>query len=138
MWRDLERRAQLRGVPYSKPMQYPVDSQTTVRVGYLAAIEGWCSQFSRCVFEMNFTEARPIGGPGNLEAALTDLDRDPQATIARAHEPDVEEALARDTRAAIERGMFGSPHFLVGEELFWGDDRLEDAIAWCVEGRLAR
>jgi len=138
MWRDLERRAQLRGVPYSNPMQYPVDSQTTVRVGYLAAIEGWCSQFSRCVFEMNFTEARPIGGPGNLEAALTDLDRDPQATIARAHEPDVEEALARDTRAAIERGMFGSPHFLVGEELFWGDDRLEDAIAWCVEGRLAR
>ena len=87
---------------------------------------------------MNFTEARPIGGPGNLEAALTDLDRDPQATIARAHEPDVEEALARDTRAAIERGMFGSLHFLVGEELFWGDDRLEDAIAWCVEGRLAR
>ena len=137
MWRDLERRAQRRGLPYKKPPQYPVDSQKTVRVGYLAALEGWCSQFSRRVFEMNFVEGRAIGGPGNLEAALIDIGKDPEATIRRAHERDTEERLERDTRWAIERGMFGSPHFLVDDELFWGDDRLEDAIEWCTSGRLA-
>src|SRR5262245_5586095 len=42
MWRDLERRALRHGLPYRKPTQYPVDSQRTVRVGYLAAREGWC------------------------------------------------------------------------------------------------
>ena len=137
MWRDLERRAQRRGLPYRKPTQYPVDSQKTVRVGYLAALEGWCSQFSRRVFEMNFVEGRAIGGPGNLEAALTDIGKDAEATIHRAHEKDIEEALERDTRWAMDHGMFGSPHFLVGDELFWGDDRLEDAIEWCISGCLA-
>lgn len=137
MWRDLERRTQLRGLPYRKPPQYPVDSQKTVRVGCLAAQEGWCGPFSRRVFEMNFVEGRAIGAPGNLEAALSDLGKDPQATIRRAHEPDIEQALERDTRSALERGLFGSPHFVVGDELFWGDDRLEDAIEWCVSGRLS-
>lgn len=137
MWRDLERRALGMGLPYKKPSQYPVDSQKTVRVGYLAASEGWCSPFSRRVFEMNFEEGHAIGGAGNLEAALADIGKDVEATIRRAHEADVETALERDTRRAIELGMFGSPHFLVGEELFWGDDRLEDAMEWCISGRLS-
>lgn len=131
MLRDLERRAQQRGLPYQKPVQYPVDSQQTVRVGYLAALEGWCSQFSRRVFEMNFAERRPIGGPGNLEAALQHIGKEPEATIRRAHDADIEKGLEASTQSAITRGMFGSPHFLVDDELFWGDDRLEDAVEWC-------
>jgi 2-hydroxychromene-2-carboxylate isomerase len=98
MWRDLERRAQLHGLAYQKPPQYPVDSQKTVRVGYLAALEGWCSQFSRRVFEMNFVEGRAIGGPGNLEAALADIGKDAEGTIHRAHEKNIEEALERQQR----------------------------------------
>ena len=138
MWRDLERRAQRRGLPYTKPPQYPVDSQSTVRVAYLAALEGWCSEFSRKVFEMNFVEGRSIGGAGNLEAALKEIGKDAQTLIQRAHESDIEEGLKAQTRRAIDLGMFGSPHFRVGDELFWGDDRLEDAIEWCVAGKLSR
>ena len=137
MWRDLERRAQRRGLPYTKPQQYPVNSQSTVRVAFLASLEGWCSEFSRKVFEMNFCEGRVIGGTGNLEAALVELDRDAEVTIQRAHEIDIENGLATQTRRAIDLGMFGSPHFRVGEELFWGDDRLEDAIEWCRSGKLS-
>lgn len=137
MWRDLERRAQRRGLPYVRPSQYPVDSQATVRVACLAAREGWCSQFSRKVFHMNFVEGRPIGGPGNLEAALRESDRDPATVIPRAHEPDVEQELADQTQAAIDIGVFGAPTFRVGQELFWGDDRLEDAIEWSLTGRLS-
>jgi 2-hydroxychromene-2-carboxylate isomerase len=137
MWRDLERRAQRRGLPYAKPPHYPVDSQKTVRVAFLAAREGWCEDFSRAVFQMNFVAGRSIGGPGNLEAALAQIGRDPTRTIERAHEPDFEEGLAAQTRRAIDLGMFGSPNFRVGEELFWGDDRLEDAIEWCLTGQLS-
>lgn len=137
MWRDLERRAQRRGLPYVRPRQYPVDSQSTVRVAYLAAQQGWCSEFSRKVFHMNFVEGRPIGGTGNLEAALDELRRDPVAVVRRAHERDVEEGLARQTQAAIDLGLFGAPNFRVGAELFWGDDRLEDAVEWCLAGRLS-
>src|SRR5262245_48475740 len=90
MWRDLERRARRYGLPYRKPDQYPVDSQRTVRVGCLAALEGWCDRFSRRVFEMNFVEGRSIGMPGNLEAALDDLGKDAEATIQRAHGSDIE------------------------------------------------
>ena len=137
MWRDLERRAQRRGLAYAKPPQYPVDSQRTVRVAYLAAAEGWCSEFSRKIFEMNFVEGRSIGAPGHLEAALSEIHRDPERVIARAHQLDIEEGLAAQTRRAIDLGLFGSPNFRVGDELFWGDDRLEDAIEWCLNGRLA-
>jgi 2-hydroxychromene-2-carboxylate isomerase len=136
MWRDLERRAQRRGLPYAKPPQYPVDTQKTVRVAFLAALEGWCGQFSRKVFEMNFVEGRSIGAPGNLEAALAEAGMDAERIIRRAHEQDIEDGLAAQTRRAIDLGMFGSPHFRVGEELFWGDDRLEDAIEWCGIGTL--
>ena len=137
MWRDLERRAQRRGLPYAKPPQYPVDTQKTVRVAFLAACEGWCGQFSRKVFEMNFVEGRSMGAPGNLETALTEIGMDAERIIGRAHEQDIEDGLAAQTRRAIDLGMFGSPHFRVGEELFWGDDRLEDAVEWCRTGTLS-
>jgi 2-hydroxychromene-2-carboxylate isomerase len=137
MWRDLERRAMRRGLPYAKPSQYPVDTQKTVRVAFLAAREGWCGEFSRKVFEMNFVEGRSMGAPGNLEAALREIGADPERIVQRAHERDVEDGLMAQTRRAIDLGMFGSPHFRVGEELFWGDDRLEDAIEWCRAGTLS-
>lgn len=137
MWRDLERRAQRRGLAYARPPRYPVDSQATVRVAYLAAQEGWCSEFSRQVFHWNFVEGKAIGEPGNLEAALDELDRDPTSVIRRAHERDIEEGLATQTQTAIDIGIFGAPTFRAGNELFWGDDRLEDAMEWCLNGRLS-
>jgi 2-hydroxychromene-2-carboxylate isomerase len=132
MWRDLPRRARHHGVPYRRPVKFPVDTQRTVRVGFLAAREGWCPPFTRRVFEMNFLEGRPIDAPGTLEAAIEHAGKDPQAVIRRAHEPDIEQALAAETRKAAELGIFGSPNFVVEGELFWGDDRLEDAIEWCL------
>jgi 2-hydroxychromene-2-carboxylate isomerase len=72
-----------------------------------------------------------------LEHALTELGREAAQVIRRAYEPDIEEGLAAQTQTALEIGVFGSPTFRVGNELFWGDDRLEDAIEWCLSGRLS-
>lgn len=135
MWRDLERRAGRFGLPYRRPGIYPVDSQRTVRVGLLASHEGWCAEFTRKVLEMNFAEGRPIGSPGQLEAALSELGRDPEATLRQAHGENIERALVEQTTRAAEIGIFGSPTFIVDGEVFWGDDRLEDAVAWATRTR---
>jgi 2-hydroxychromene-2-carboxylate isomerase len=128
MWRDLERRALRYGLPYRRPSQYPVDSLRTVRVALVAAREGWCQAFTEQVFELHWTEDRLIGSDDNLTAALTALGKEPSAVITQAQRPENKEALKAQTQLARDLRIFGAPSFVVGGELFWGDDRLEDAI----------
>ena len=80
---------------------------------------------------------RAIGGAGNLEAALRELGRDAEQVVAQAYQRENEDGLATQTQAAIDLGIFGAPTFKAGAELFWGDDRLEDAIEWCLNGKLS-
>ena len=54
----------------------------------------------------------------------------PMPPCAAANTPENKEALKRQTEAAAARGLFGAPSFTVGDELFWGNDRLEAALAW--------
>ena len=130
MWRDLERRAVRHGLPYRKPAIYPVQWRQTAWVGLVGNKEGWGAAFTRRVFTMNFAEGRPIGIDDNLAEAVRDIGQDPVAVLAKANQPQVESELLAATEEARARKMFGSPHFWVGGELFWGDDRLEEAIQW--------
>jgi len=132
MWRDVERRAARHGLRYKKPSIYPVDSQSTAHVGLLAAREGWCAEFTRLVFHWNFVEGRPIGVEGNLEGILRELGKNPEEVIAKAQSDEIKDAMIRQTDEAKSLGIFGSPSFIIAGELFWGDDRLEDALAWCL------
>lgn len=130
MWRDIERRAKRVGVPYSRPSAYPVNSLLTARVGCIAAAEGWCQPFIEAVFALHWTDNRPIGADDNLDAALGSLGQDPVAIKARAQTPEGKQALKRQTAVAKSLKIFGAPSFVAGDELFWGDDRLEEAIDW--------
>ncbi|HLN49162.1 MAG TPA: DsbA family protein, partial [Steroidobacteraceae bacterium] len=64
--------------------------------------------------------------------------QDPARVLALANSEDAKAALTAETNAARELRIFGSPTFTVGRELFWGDDRLEDAISWSRCGRVER
>jgi 2-hydroxychromene-2-carboxylate isomerase len=64
------------------------------------------------------------------------VSTDPQRVLALANAPEANAALMAETDAAREPGIFGSPTFVVGGELFWGDDRLDDAINWSRHGRV--
>ncbi|TWO64919.1 2-hydroxychromene-2-carboxylate isomerase [Caenimonas sedimenti] len=132
MWRDLERRAHTLGLPYRKPEQYPVNSLQTIRVALVAARQGWCQAFTEEAFRLHWTEGVLIGTEANLHAALGKAGQDPAVVLPLASSPGNKEALKAQTARAIERGIFGSPSFVVGGELFWGDDRLEDALDWAV------
>lgn len=130
MWRDVERRANRFNIVYVKPAVYPVDSLLTCRIGYIASKEGWCESFTRAVFNLHWQKGIHIGTDENLSLALGSLGKDYRELVVSANEPRNKEALKVQTWQAWEMGIFGSPSFLVNEELFWGDDRLEEALDW--------
>jgi 2-hydroxychromene-2-carboxylate isomerase len=130
MWRDLERRASFYSIPFRRPSQFPRRSLLAARVAILAAQQGWCPEFTKAVFRANFAEDKDIGDRAVLEALLDSLQKDGKAICEQAEAPDNKNVLRVQTEEAQERGIFGAPSFLVGSELFWGDDRLEDVMKW--------
>jgi 2-hydroxychromene-2-carboxylate isomerase len=130
MWRDLSRRAEAYGLPYRKPSVYPPNTLLTARIGTLAAMQGWCDAFTREVFRLHWTEDIAIGTDDNLRRALTTVGRNPEEVMVAAQSDANKQLLRAATDAAEAMGLFGSPSFTIGDELFWGDDRLEDALAF--------
>ena len=131
MWRDVERRAARFDVPFDGAAPYPVDAQELANhVATLAAEEGWCRQFTQAAYRAWFLGKRDPGDVQELKAILRSIDRDADSCIHDAQQDRIKHAYLAATDRARELGIFGSPTFVVGDEIFWGDDRLEDAIAW--------
>ena len=130
MWRDISRRAEKHGVLYAQPSNYPVSSLLTARIACIAADEGWCQALTENVFNLHWTQNILIGSDENLRMALAELGQPHEALIAKAQTPAVKDKLRLQTERAKALGIFGAPSFTVGTELFWGDDRLEDALDW--------
>ncbi len=88
------------------------------------------ASFSRAVMQANFAEDRDIGERAVIADILSAQGLDADAVIERAQADANKLALRRQTERATELGLFGAPSFRVGDELFWGNDRLDDALAW--------
>ena len=130
MWRDVARRAARHGLDFKRPSVFPRNGLLAARVALVGLEQGWCPEFTRAVFHAGFVEDREIGEWEVLSEILRSLERDPEEVHARANAPGNKAALRERTATARARGIFGAPSFLVGDELFWGDDRLEEALAW--------
>jgi 2-hydroxychromene-2-carboxylate isomerase len=129
-WRDLQRLATTEGLPLRLPSTYPRSGLLAARAALIALDEGWGPDFTRAVYRANFAEDRDIATPEVIAAVIAALGRNPGPVLARAAEPANKARLVARNDEAIARGIFGAPSFLVGDELFWGNDRLEQAIAW--------
>jgi len=131
MWRDLERRALQHGIPFNGIPPYPIDAEAIAhRVGFLAATEGWCPQYSRAIYSKWFLEHKDPGDRSNLRSVLVSLGKNAESVISRADSEEIRNGLDSETDVARGMGIFGSPTFAVGEEIFWGDDRFEVALDW--------
>ena len=131
MWRDLERRAQRHGIPFRSIPPYPTDlDMLASRVASLAALEGWCPEYTRATYRDWFLEGKIAGEEANVRSVLHAMGKDPDATIARANGAEIRARLDAETEAARKLGIFGSPTYVHGTEIFWGDDRLKDALDW--------
>ncbi len=139
MWRDIERRAAMYGIPAKLPAPYPAKQSVTANlVATVGMHEGWGADYVRAAYRRWFELGQETGSEPNVSESLHDIRQDPGRVLALASSEDAKAALTAETDAARERGIFGSPTFTVGRELFWGDDRLEDAISWYQCGRVAR
>lgn len=130
-WRDVERRAARHGVPFVKPPIWPTDpDQLANRVGVVAASEGWCKDYTLASFRSWYLDGQPLGEPETVAQIVTALGHDPARVIADADSSEIRARYDAETDAARNLGAFGSPTFAVGQEIFWGDDRLEEAVEW--------
>jgi 2-hydroxychromene-2-carboxylate isomerase len=134
MVRDIERIAAERGLRFALPDTFPQNSLQASRIALLGGDEGWVAPFTRAVYLAEFADGADIADRAVLAAILRGLGLDPERIIARIDQPDLKQRLKQQTNHAQERGLFGAPSFVVGNELFWGDDRLEQALAWAKRG----
>lgn len=131
MWRDLTRVCAALGLPFVRPEVFPQNSILAARVGVIAAAEGWEEEFSRAVYRAEFGEGRDIGVTETIAGVLNLLGKEQGDVIARAQTDETKSALRRQTDEAQQFGLFGAPSFVTAQgELFWGNDRLETALAW--------
>ena len=131
MARDIERIAAARGLAFHLPEQFPAHSVAAARIGMVAEAEGWIAPYTRAVFAAEFAERADISSPDVLGRIVSGLGHDPVRVRARANADDLKSALRTRTESAAAKGMFGAPTFLTEDgEMFWGDDRLEAALAW--------
>lgn len=135
MVRDIERIAASRGLQFKLEGVFPQNSLNAARLAIIGAEEGWAPAFTREVYLLEFRDNADISKAGTLKKALAAVGQDPEALLARAQEQPVKDALRAQTDLAASLKIFGAPSFLTDDgELFWGDDRLEQAMSWAVHG----
>jgi 2-hydroxychromene-2-carboxylate isomerase len=127
---DIERRALAYGLPPMRwPDPWPADYLTAMRATTYAFAAGQGREFTMQAYRDAFQRGSELSVAENVldSAHRAGLDRD--AVRAGIADPHIKQALRDATAAAYDRGVFGVPTIAIGDELFWGDDRLEDAAA---------
>lgn len=133
MWRDLERHCAQLGIPFNKPSVFPRNGMLAARVACANAAEAWLPEFVRRVYHANFVQDRDIADAAVIGELLQELELPAASIMDNAQASGNKPLLRQQTETAISRGIFGAPMFLVGDEMFWGNDRLQDAIDWARE-----
>jgi 2-hydroxychromene-2-carboxylate isomerase len=131
MWRDLERLTAELGLPFLRPKPFPQSSLLAARVALVGLAESWGEAFCRAAFAAEFGEGRQIADKAVVADLLYRLDVAPQLVLERAQSDEIKAKLRAETETARTLGVFGAPTFVTADgELFWGNDRLEQALAW--------
>ncbi len=130
MWRDLERWCDRLGIPFVRPQPFPQNGIYAARVA-LALPEEARPEFSKAVFRLEFCTGRDIADEDAVAEAVRQAGSDLEPALSAARTPLVKDLLRRETEQAARLGFFGAPNVVTADgELFWGNDRLEQALDW--------
>ena len=132
MWRDMERLTEKAGLPWKRPSVFPRPTTLPLRVAAACSDEPWIGDFIRRIFVANFGEDREIGDRAVVAELLAETGRSPDEVLALAESPERRGRLRANTERAIELGIAGAPNCVIGDELFWGEETLDDAVAWAL------
>jgi len=137
MWRDLHRSAEMYGFAFEGEAPYPLkEFDLANKLAVLGLAEGWGIPYIQASYRRWFVEGQEPGLEPNLSQSLAEAGQDAARSVERAGADDVAARYEAATAEAKQLGIFGSPTFAVDGELFWGDDRLDDALKWFSNGRL--
>jgi len=128
MWHDVQRTCARHRIPWRKPSVAPRNSTLAAKVACVAEGEPWFLAYARAVFTANFAEDQEISDRAVIARILQKLGQDAAAVLARAEAPG--NPLRAHTEEAKRLGLFGAPTFVVGTELFFGQDRMDEALEW--------
>jgi 2-hydroxychromene-2-carboxylate isomerase len=137
VWRDMERQCTKYGLPWKKPSEFPRRALLPMRVALIGADQPWIGDYSRRIMRINFVDDRDIDTPEAVSQVLDELRLATSDLLAAAQSEDNKLRLREQTAEAGRRGVFGAPTFFVGPEMYWGNDRLEDAMRFAAN-RVAR
>jgi len=131
MWRDIERRAEGYGFFAKTPVPYPLSEfDLANQIAILGLEKGWGIDYVRLTYKKWFQEGKePAIDPGITEVCR-ELNIDKDETISQANSKEIINNYNLNTNSARDNKIFGSPSFVVKNEIFWGDDRMEDAVNW--------
>ncbi len=130
MWRDIERICAAEDLAFRRPSVFPRSGLLAARVACRFCHAPWLSSFVRAVFRANFEEDLDISTPEVITRCLPQTGDDPEKVLKEAQLPESKVQLRAQTEEAVRLGIFGAPSFVVNDELFWGNDRLEVALSW--------
>lgn len=133
MIRDMQRLAAARGLAFQMPKQFPAAGLKAARIATVGAAEGWVDRFAPAVYAAEFAHGLDIADENVLAALLDQLGLDSARILAASGSADCKERLRAATQQAQDAGIFGAPTFQTADgEIFWGDDRLFQALQWSV------
>ena len=132
MWRDIQRRSILYNIEVPKvPVPYPINNLDLANCVALVGVnEGWILEYLEQAYKLWFIDHIEAGSVENLNDSFNKLNLNSEKIIETATSSKILQQYNQNTQTAKDKSVFGSPTFIVGSELFWGDDRLEDAIEW--------
>ena len=131
MWRDIERRAERYGFFAKTPVPYPLSEfDLANQIAILGLEKDWGIDYVRLTYKKWFQEGKEPAIEPSISEVCNELKLNKDEITSEALKKEIQDKYEANTNSARENKIFGSPSFVVKNEVFWGDDRMEDAIKW--------
>jgi 2-hydroxychromene-2-carboxylate isomerase len=124
---DLQRHAQRYGVPFRHNPHFPINTLALMRaaLGLQMRQPDRLLAFGDAIYRAIWVDGRDMNDPAEVGRVLHEAGFDPQAVLALTQDPEVKDRLKTVTQDAVARGVFGAPTFFVGDQMYWGQDRMD-------------
>ena len=131
MWRDIERRSEQYGFFAKTPVPYPLSEfDLANQIAILGLEDNWGIDYIRMTYKKWFQEGKEPAIEPSISEICKELKLEKDKVLLEAKSEKIEKRYLLNTESARKNKIFGSPSFVVNNEIFWGDDRMEDAINW--------
>ena len=136
VWRDMVRQCRKYGLRWKQPTTFPRLGVLPSRIALLGANQPWIGAFCRRVMELNFALDQDINQPDQLTPILAELGLPVADILDQSRQETTKRRLREQTEQARATCIFGAPTFFVGTEMFWGNDRMDDALLFAADRRV--